>query len=494
MNLGPRKHYLQSMRRRNIDPGTLLCELIDNSLDAGSNKVRIYFGQDELTITDNGCGCESLGTMLTFGAHVKHETTRSGTNGIGCKDALIGFGECVTIESTFKENGYYITQSITMDWAAFENQSDNWNWEDPVINRSRKGKTGTTIKITRLRQPRRQTTKKTKIQSYGDLLGWEFLPALKQGKSIALYQIAKGSTHKNASLIVDVQPTDLPDDGWSTKNLCINGKSAQLRWIKAEPSSFKQNGIWFAKGFRMAEQSMDPAGDQNGSMILCMVDLDDDWVMSTLKKAIVDPDRDDLMDAVGESIQKDLKAWTAEGRTIKFRTAFSGVAKVLDEVLSGRGNQPMNEDSPRPVERKVPRDKPDPDDVPDPPKPPRPTPDNVKPRPGTEGDKTKGRKRKVYHGKIDIFPAEGQEEIFKVHHTRQGIMLHLSTLFEPIRSAVEKNRPDELLLHVAYSLGLHLQSSKDTKTRKAFAPIIKSEPDKNWGQVVARHLMRNHKK
>jgi hypothetical protein len=66
MNLMPRTHVLDALRRQNLGWRDVLGELIDNVFDAKANSIRISLSKDSITIKDAGVaqGKSILGPAL----------------------------------------------------------------------------------------------------------------------------------------------------------------------------------------------------------------------------------------------------------------------------------------------------------------------------------------------------------------------------------------------------------------------------------------------
>ena len=162
MNIQPKPHYIQSMQRSSTDPITLIEEMVDNSFDAGAMEVNVHIEKDSITIEDDGVGCPDLSVMLTLGDHADHGTTRSGTNGIGFKDAAIGFGDQLRIRSTVGSGKTFSTSVVEVDWRSVM-RSDSWEVHDPRVTQSETADTGTVVTISQLRKSRQRTFRKEKI-------------------------------------------------------------------------------------------------------------------------------------------------------------------------------------------------------------------------------------------------------------------------------------------------------------------------------------------
>jgi hypothetical protein len=172
-DITPDIRIVDSIRNTNITYVEAIGELVDNSLDSGATRVEIqlpnYGGC--LVVADNGNGCDNIESMLKLGKHHKTNTTRLGRYGVGLKNASIGIGKLLTIETV--KGG--IKRRVEVDWNGMNSWNDIEGTEDET-----NGPAGTTIVIG-------QTVKS--IRSEGDItkkLGFTFFPAIRDGKSIAI--------------------------------------------------------------------------------------------------------------------------------------------------------------------------------------------------------------------------------------------------------------------------------------------------------------------
>jgi hypothetical protein len=84
-----------------------LCEIIDNSIDAGASHVSVSELNGDVVMTDNGSGFENIPQALIIGESTKFG--KIGRFGVGLKDASIRYSSKTIIES----NGV----KCVADWA-----------------------------------------------------------------------------------------------------------------------------------------------------------------------------------------------------------------------------------------------------------------------------------------------------------------------------------------------------------------------------------------
>jgi hypothetical protein len=56
-----------SKRMADHKPHDMICELVDNALDAGASRVWIELGRRGITVSDDGSGMEDINDAIRFG-------------------------------------------------------------------------------------------------------------------------------------------------------------------------------------------------------------------------------------------------------------------------------------------------------------------------------------------------------------------------------------------------------------------------------------------
>lgn len=108
----------------------ILGELIDNSIGARADRIRIDFGErDALTFEDNGVGCPDLSRMTILAKHVEHglPSDRISRYGIGAKDAMLVAARAAEIHSC--HGG--VLRSLSLDWDEIISRP-TWQFDDPT--------------------------------------------------------------------------------------------------------------------------------------------------------------------------------------------------------------------------------------------------------------------------------------------------------------------------------------------------------------------------
>jgi hypothetical protein len=169
----PDPHIIQSLISTKIDGPEAVSEFIDNSFDANAKDVIVNYNyaEKELTIIDNGCGCSNLSVMLAMGKCQRHPTSKLGIYGVGLKNAAIGIGEFLAIETNHKG----IKRCADLCWLDMNN--NGWKSQSGIEDECPNTPNGTTITIRGLR-------KKLVPQAILDDLSFTFAPALESGRTI----------------------------------------------------------------------------------------------------------------------------------------------------------------------------------------------------------------------------------------------------------------------------------------------------------------------
>jgi len=110
----PVAHMILSKRMADHKPHDMICELVDNALDADSERVWIELGRRSITVADDGSGMEDINDAIRFG-----KGTRAGGRGgvlgrygVGMTDALCKLGPRAEV-TTLRDGGL---RRLRVDW------------------------------------------------------------------------------------------------------------------------------------------------------------------------------------------------------------------------------------------------------------------------------------------------------------------------------------------------------------------------------------------
>jgi hypothetical protein len=90
----PVAHMILSKRMADHKPHDMICELVDNALDADAERVWIELGRRSITVADDGSGMEDINDAIRFGKGTRagRRSGVLGRYGVGMTDALCKLG------------------------------------------------------------------------------------------------------------------------------------------------------------------------------------------------------------------------------------------------------------------------------------------------------------------------------------------------------------------------------------------------------------------
>lgn len=289
---------IREKRKKYFELWKALCEIIDNSIDAGADKVTISELNGDVIITDNGSGFENIPQALIIGKSTKQG--KIGRFGVGLKDASIRYSSKTIIES----NGV----KCVADWDAIlakeiEPEAETFNvidigqtkitWKNFIYSKSIK------------------TDMLSKV--YGELI-----------KSNKLNLSING---------IDIKPAPLPQfDSSIEEKISYEGKFAIIKGGVYTPKNQPEN---YLKGYnvyyksRLIESTKEKGiGDNTTSNFCFIIELidgedDNNWQLSTNKETFEDVDeflayvyhkytKDMLQKAFDKQQTIELKEWQKE--------------------------------------------------------------------------------------------------------------------------------------------------------------------------------------
>ena len=314
MKYEPDTHYLASKMVENLGWKESLAEMVDNSFDAGADRVEIALKAKTLTVSDNGKGCTDLHAMVTLGAHRRQSTTSLGMHGRGLKDAWLYLGDKIEIES--HHGGVARTLSLDVK----ELIANNWEGPDPVST-TRQGK-GTTIRFPSIRRTA------WKENTVGELCK-TFMPALNDGRQIVL------KSRKSIRLKAFVLPvtTDPIVDSFD-----IDGKTVSIS-IGIIPDGHRNTtrGLLYTYGHRVITEAALGTKEYSCSRLAGTVSLGKGWKLTPHKNGIGEC-TDTLEDAIFDRIQ-----WIAKKAHQQSMIAESDAFKIEIETQLNKGLATLRE-------------------------------------------------------------------------------------------------------------------------------------------------------
>ncbi len=256
--IAPSVAEITARRNTNLGWDRALAEMIDNSLDAGAQNIRIKIEGRVIEVQDDGRGIVDLLAAATSGRHMRSETTELGMYGVGLKDAWYWAGPRMEIESIHKG----VLGKLVADFREIQSRGD-WEIELPTHEGTRE-KSGTKIKLFLSDEtPRRFPP----VESHFQKLAWIFTPALLEGKCI---RVPYSESMKR------LKPVKLPAFMESVKELFeVGGKQVEIEiGLTEKHEALDRDGpIWIQFGHRYIDSSFIGCGNYAASRVRGVVRL-----------------------------------------------------------------------------------------------------------------------------------------------------------------------------------------------------------------------------
>ena len=112
---------IEGMRDTGYDFDTALCDIVDNSIDAGATEIDININMDDdgvlITVADNGCGMDrdTLIKGMQYGGGDKDDPKRLGKFGLGLKTASTAFCRKLSVITRNKSDSKLLKATWDLD-------------------------------------------------------------------------------------------------------------------------------------------------------------------------------------------------------------------------------------------------------------------------------------------------------------------------------------------------------------------------------------------
>jgi len=316
INISPDTAIIASYKNGSLVTWRAIAELLDNSFDAGANRISIDWDVKSrcLTITDDGVGCKEPGVMAKLGGSFRQAKTgiALGRYGIGLKEASVWLCDRMTITSAHEGGGW----RIVVDW---KNIQETGVWEVAVDRSGEFKNRGVCIELDAIRAGTKPVSPETKVS-----LSETFRPAILSGRQI----------------IVDGKPIAAPDlpllKDQVDEDLCFEGKSYNVKYgIKS--STCNAYGWTIAYGHRVLVPNYTKAGfgEYSPTRFFGYITLYDTgenkWSLNRFKDGFDGIDA--LLESLAPSIEQILKDSEAEGMDLEIQSAVGQVTEELNRVF-----------------------------------------------------------------------------------------------------------------------------------------------------------------
>jgi hypothetical protein len=309
---------IAATRAKHFEWVNILGELIDNSFDAGATRVDITIAGRELTIEDDGTGCDDMGRMLTMGRHSKKSTTKLGRYGVGLKDAAWWVGGATRIETQHAGKQH----SIRLDW----DRLAGWSAPVPLVTDS-DGKRGTRIRFESLSRERRFPDGK-RLESMLADLAFTYSPALKNNKQIVFRR-----TGKENLLLQSYELPDIADK--VEKTITVDGRTARICvGVVPEGIDNPRPGITYTHAFRVIMHNALGCNGYGCARIAGRVSLDEGWTLARNKDDVT-AYKDELGDAVFAAIRHVVEKASSQALTLKSSSLAESLTSAFRGIVGG---------------------------------------------------------------------------------------------------------------------------------------------------------------
>lgn len=149
------RKLMASLRDIGYDLPSAVADLVDNSIDAGAEKVEVTFGEEGarswIRVADDGMGmgATELDEAMRYGSDRSYSATALGHFGLGLKTASLSQCRRLTVASRRRKNGRVVVRRWDLD-LVFER--DSWDLETPAktalppcLLEPLEGRTGTVV-------------------------------------------------------------------------------------------------------------------------------------------------------------------------------------------------------------------------------------------------------------------------------------------------------------------------------------------------------------
>ncbi len=320
MPITPDTNIIRSVRDGGLaDYTSLLCEAIDNALDAAATEIIISIEPHQITFADNGSGItpDRIPLLFTLGGHGEMTSTRLGRFGMGITSQAIRHGDVLEVE-TCSTQGFFIAR---VNWR--EILHTGWLAGDPIPRPYIAGRpTGTEIRITQLRELAELDEEKVRFE-----IAQRFHPALAEHKRIVL-------NGRSIELIPDPRLTDVIE----TTITLERGRMVHLRaGMLEEQSKLNQVNIAYNHRVILSRCSLGCGSYAGLTRMFARVQLAGPWHLGQFKDELPDyAERRELSAALYPHLLPLLERCKDVNFSAKLERIEAGVNSLVPSEISAR--------------------------------------------------------------------------------------------------------------------------------------------------------------